>query len=307
MATIRQLKLLSALVETGSVTTAAEQVGITQPAASKSLASLQRHAGFQIYTKRNNRILLTQKGLSLLDEANRLVRMADDFDGIVADIRERGAQRIRIATTQSIFSSSAFANGLKDFSDQFPNVRFEIESTTRQDLIRLVETDRTDLALAYGPITTTNVTAEVFGTSQLCAIARKGGVLKDLETVAATDLAVVPIVLFFARSRHRKMIDQFFEQAGHVPQIFAEVANASATLSIARTGAAVGICDAHYVQELSDDDLDIRECVGNMSLDVAFVQRKNSEPSSYIQSLKQFLATNWNERAGSETEMPVTL
>ena len=300
MIPVRQLKLLSALVETGSVTKAAEEIGVTQPAASKALASLQELAGFRVFVKQNNRIQLTAKGLSLLDEANRLVRISEEFDGIVADIRERGAQRIRIVTTQSIFSSSAFAESLAEFSRTYPNVRFEIESATRDELIRAVETERADIALAFGPMPARRVTAEVFGRSQLCAVSKRGGMLAGVKDVDAAYLSRCPLVVFFARSRHRRLIDQFFERSGHSPNIFAEVANASASISIASTGAAIGICDAHYVQDRPNFNLDIRPLGPEMSLDIAFVQRTNANQGEYILGMKQIIARRWNRSAEHE-------
>lgn len=65
------LRLLAALRATGQVSVAAEQVGMTQPAASRLLAQLDDMLGTPIFTRHSRGVVLTEAGAIMADQAVR--------------------------------------------------------------------------------------------------------------------------------------------------------------------------------------------------------------------------------------------
>jgi molybdenum-dependent DNA-binding transcriptional regulator ModE len=62
---IAHLRLMAALAATGQVGAAAEAVGITQPAASRLLAEVERMTGTPLYARTGRGIALTAEGVAL--------------------------------------------------------------------------------------------------------------------------------------------------------------------------------------------------------------------------------------------------
>ncbi|MCS7267742.1 MAG: LysR family transcriptional regulator [Geminicoccaceae bacterium] len=78
--TLHQLRLFWTLAHARSLTQAAKQLGITQPALSQALAKLERLLGHRLVDRRSNKLELTDAGRFLLERAGRLLAEADALE-----------------------------------------------------------------------------------------------------------------------------------------------------------------------------------------------------------------------------------
>jgi DNA-binding transcriptional LysR family regulator len=74
---LQQLRYLVALGDAPSLTTAAAQLGVTQPVLSRALRSLERELGATLFRVDGRRLVLTDEGLAVLASARTAVRAAD--------------------------------------------------------------------------------------------------------------------------------------------------------------------------------------------------------------------------------------
>lgn len=295
--TFRQLKVLEAVVSTGSITLAAERVLISQPAVSKSIAALEEQVGFEIFKRLGNRISLTEKGDALYRETSRLLGIVDDFDSVVTDIRERGAQRMRIATTHMLSQSNFLAEALGHFCQMHPRAQLQIEAMSRQDLVRVAMTQRADIVMGYLPFTSPDVAASTIGASRICAIAKAGQYFADKKTLVAQDLKDQPLITLFERSRLRRVFDQYLYQAGIRPTIRAEVANASVTLQLAQQNMGLGISDEIAISglNLATQGMEIFPFEDGPELELGFIDRLDRDHSDYTEQLKDLISNAWRQ------------
>jgi len=85
--TLRQLSYAVAVARAGSITEAANIVGISQPAISSALKDLEEEFGFSIFTRRPaRRITLTPAGQRFIRYTQRLLEHVDDFEAEVHDL-----------------------------------------------------------------------------------------------------------------------------------------------------------------------------------------------------------------------------
>ena len=95
-----QLRLLVALRETGMVSGAAAQVAMTQPAASRLLAELEKTVGATLYERHARGVTLTPAGQALASKARELLHGLDEVQHEIAALAtgERGTVRIGSVT-----------------------------------------------------------------------------------------------------------------------------------------------------------------------------------------------------------------
>ena len=74
--TLQQLKYLIEVAETGSITTAAQRLFISQPSLSKSIAELEKEMGITIFNRSNRGVYLSQEGTRFLSYARQIVEQA---------------------------------------------------------------------------------------------------------------------------------------------------------------------------------------------------------------------------------------
>lgn len=75
----RRLIYVVATARAGSFTAAAERVGVTQSAITKSVADLERQLGFSIFNRLARGVILTQEGQSFVERASHLIDQAQDL------------------------------------------------------------------------------------------------------------------------------------------------------------------------------------------------------------------------------------
>ena len=70
---LRQLEALHKVAEVGTITRAADELGVSQPAVSRLIADLSEQLGFKIFHRRNNLLVPTQEARFLLPDIDRLL------------------------------------------------------------------------------------------------------------------------------------------------------------------------------------------------------------------------------------------
>lgn len=96
------LELLLAVARLGSLGAAAREVGITQPAASSRIRSMERQLGVALVDRSPRGSRLTDAGALVTDWARRVVEAAEAFDAGAQALRDRRDSRLRVAASMTI-------------------------------------------------------------------------------------------------------------------------------------------------------------------------------------------------------------
>ena len=98
----RQIEAFQAIMQVGSVSEAAQRMGISQPAASRLLRDLQHSLRLELFERTGNRLQPTPAAYTLYSEVERsfsgLQRIADVAD----NLRERRARLLRVAAMPAL-------------------------------------------------------------------------------------------------------------------------------------------------------------------------------------------------------------
>ncbi|MEU6816258.1 LysR family transcriptional regulator [Streptomyces sp. NPDC046860] len=96
------LELLLAVARLGSLGSAARELGITQPAASSRLRSMERQLGVALVDRSPRGSRLTDAGALVTDWARQVVAAAEVFDAGAQALRARRDSRLRVAASMTI-------------------------------------------------------------------------------------------------------------------------------------------------------------------------------------------------------------
>jgi DNA-binding transcriptional LysR family regulator len=145
---VRQLRAFVALVERGSVTSAAEVLDLAQSTVSEALSSLERAMGTPMFLRRrgSRELVLTDAGNALLPHARSVLEAIDSAHVAVARATSGARARVIIATNESI-SSFILAPMLEALRPSWPNTTFAVTVTSCPDIREGVETGTYDVGL----------------------------------------------------------------------------------------------------------------------------------------------------------------
>ena len=236
----RALTALSLLATLGTLTEAAEQLGVTRSALSHRIAELERRLGVTLVRKVGRRVVLTEDGERLL------AGMGDALDRIEAAVepfrRDRGQVRL---STVATFASHWLIPRIAQFQQRHPQIEVMISTTTRP--VDFGAEDM-DCAIRHGHGTWKGLAATLLFKETLMPVAAP-----DLAANARRSWAGAPLIR--ARSRFADWSNWQKHDAGLAGRRleWLTVETRAQALDAALAGAGVALTDMAYLSALVSD------------------------------------------------------
>ncbi len=146
---LRQLEIFCAIAKTGSTTSAAAHIGLSQSAASAALNELENALATKLFDRAGKRLLLNDNGNALLPQAYRTL------DGAL-QIETHFAEHSTAATALTIGASSTIGNYvlpplLAAFSKHAPHIRVNVVIGNSAAIAKMVANFEVDTGVIEGP------------------------------------------------------------------------------------------------------------------------------------------------------------
>jgi len=142
----RHLSQLSVIVEAGSFQAAADRLGLTQPALSRNMRTLEHRLGADLFTRDGRRSIPNKLGLRLARNG-LTIRVAEEQAGVVADQSSKGAVgELRIGGPP-IVAGRFLTDALSDFLKANPNCSIELRTGLVHELRAMLERGQIDLVV----------------------------------------------------------------------------------------------------------------------------------------------------------------
>jgi DNA-binding transcriptional LysR family regulator len=237
--TLAQLRALIAVAEHGGFTAAAEHTGMSQPAVSRAITSLERELGAPLFVRHRDGIALTEAGRRALARAREALR---NFDLIRADVAAVAGQvtgTLRLASLPSA-TGTLIAQPLRAFTDRYPHVQVRLFEGVDDDIREWLRLGAAEIGVVTLPAPGLHTTH--LSTHDMVAVMPAGHRLAARPTVHISDLAGNPFILTTAGCRPLIMaasraagvrLDIAFEASG--PAAILEMVAAGLGLSIVPT------------------------------------------------------------------------
>lgn len=237
---LRQIETFAAVMRCGTASRAAESLGVTQPAVSRTLADLERSVGFALFARIRNRLVPTPEARLLFQDVEVAFQGIDTIRASAARIRDRGSGELRVASLSAL-GGSLVPRAIASFRRSNPAVRVTLMVLPSREVRDLIASGQFDVGLAADEIDVTGVTAQTFLTRDaLCAIPA-GHPLADRSVITPADLHGVSFVAYVPEDRGRQRLDALLEREGVVPEIVVETIYASTLHALVAEGVGVGL------------------------------------------------------------------
>ncbi|MDD7911388.1 MULTISPECIES: LysR substrate-binding domain-containing protein [Pseudovibrio] len=139
-----QLRTLTAIVDTGSFTRAAEKVHKTQSAVSMQMRRLEEKLGRDIFTKDGRQSKLTEDGERLLHHARRMLKLNDETLAMFDESEVSGVVRIG---TPDDYADRFLPMIMARFSRSYPGAEVSVTCAPTPDLRAALANDELDIAI----------------------------------------------------------------------------------------------------------------------------------------------------------------
>ena len=246
---IRQIKAFVAIAETGTFTAGAARVHVTQAAISMQIRQLENETGAQLFVRAPRRVILTEAGEKLLERAYVILREHDAALEEMAALTGAHKGRLRIGSASAMVSADPLPQILRELKKEHEAVETSVSSGTSESLVQQVLAGELDIAFVSLPVEARGIQTELLSEDYLVAIASPRHKLANQKVVSAYALAGEKLILGERGGNTRRLIDQFFAQAGVTPKVVMELSRLAAIKRMVEEDMGVGIVPLQSVQE----------------------------------------------------------
>lgn len=142
-----QLRVLRAVVETGTVKLAAETLNRTQPAISQALKALEFQTGTNLFDRSGYRLELTPVGKRVYLQSLRVLSEAEGLSELIKHFEKGQEETITIAFDATA-DPAVLTSVLTDVQSRFPETRVILQAEILSGAIEAVQTGAAALAVA---------------------------------------------------------------------------------------------------------------------------------------------------------------
>ncbi|WP_323767057.1 LysR family transcriptional regulator [Marinovum sp.] len=242
---LRQLRYFLAIAEAGSMTRAARQLGVAQPALSLHVKTMEAALGTRLLIRAKSGVTPTEAGALLMRRARSLLddlaRTEDDIRTLAAD----PAGEVRLGLPGTIGTLIALPL-IEAARARFPRIRLTIAEAMSGFIAGWLEEGRVDLAVLYTPSTAPGVVSTLLLEEELA-------LLWSPDTARPCDLGLaalreVPLVLPSGMHGLRRLVDRACADAGFAPTVAIEIDSYATIKRLVAAGHGASILPIHAVQ-----------------------------------------------------------
>ena len=257
---IKQVEAFSRVFITGSVTAAAQQLHVSQPAVSRLVADLELAVGLTLFERRNRRLFPTPEARMLFDEIEKTFVGLEKIASRAEEIRSFRSGSIRIAAMPAL-SFSILPAVIQEFTTKYPGIHISLNISSSESVFDWLGSHQMDLGIAALPAHKTVAQIELLPSPACCCVLPAGSPLAHCRVITPQDLAHVPFVSLMASSMLRRRIDAVFQAAGVQRQMVLETPYSLNAMQFAKLGVGATIVDPFSARGLADGSILVRPFV----------------------------------------------
>jgi len=241
--TLRQLEILLAVHDMGTVTAAAAALHLTQPTVSMQLHKLAEAMGIPLYEQHGRKLRFTDAGLAAVASARRVMEEFEHLDMTLADLRglKAGTLRLSVVTTAKYFVPHL----LGPFCTLYPGVDVSFHVGNRGQVIERLEQGLDDFYVFSHVPVGPPLEASAFLDNPLVAIAAENHPLARRQPLTLADIAREPFLMRESGSGTRHAIEQYLGQQGQALNVKMTVESNEAIRHSVMAGLGISILSAH--------------------------------------------------------------
>lgn len=244
--TLRHLRIFEAVACHGSISRAAGELHLTQPAVSMQMKQLEEQIGLPLVEQIGRRICLTEAGQTLRVHARDIAGRMANLNAAMAQFRglDRGLLRLAVVSTANYFLPALIA----EFNARHPGVRISLQVGNREFVLSALADSRADLAITGQPPDGVEVVAQNFKDNPLVVIASPRHALAGQEQVSMVRLAEEVLVMREPGSGTRAAAERQFSAQGLTIREGCEFSTNEAIKQAVRAGLGVAVVSAQTIE-----------------------------------------------------------
>jgi DNA-binding transcriptional LysR family regulator len=240
---LRAVRTFVGVADLGTVSRAAEELHITQPALSRQIANLESELGLKLFDRVGRRLLLNSEGAQLLQQCRGLLNYSRAVREQADGLKRGDAGMLRVSASPHLIEG-LFPGFLRDYAKRYPNVQVRLVEAIGPQIVAMLERGEIHLAQSVARALTPDdrrFGAYPLAPMEMLAACHPSLTLGRDGSVEIRALAPYPLLQATDDFAMRRSFDSACRLAGFTPNYVLECRSPHALLAMAQAGHGVAI------------------------------------------------------------------
>ncbi len=234
-----------AVAKTGSLTAAAKELYVTQPALSQSIQSLENQLGGQLFVRTKKGMILTHEGEKMYADVSSALDMFMSAENNFYQMKHLAAGSIRIGASDTL-CRHYLLKYITKFHELYPDVNIEVTNRTTLNTMSLLRAGKVDVAFVNMPVDTHEFNVHECMPLQDCFVGNPD--YKDIPIQTALQISSLPLIMMETSSNTRCFMDGYLDLLGVNPSPEIELGSFDLVVEFAKAGLGVGCVTREFVK-----------------------------------------------------------
>jgi DNA-binding transcriptional LysR family regulator len=287
---IHQLKLFLAVMDSRSMTHAAQQFHLSPGAVSLQLHSLSDELHAELFVRSGKTLVPTPAAVRLAEHAKEVIRWTSRIQQEFADDVSKDVRPFRFATGVTTLIHQ-LGRPLRELRKRFPNADIGVTVGVTEEIVAGLHERRFDLGLISLPVSDENLKILPLFDEELLVLRPSPASVRSTRVgvIQASDLAQVPFLLYPKRSNIRTIIDQFFQEINIAPRVVMEAEDSEAIKGLVESGFGYSILPEHALRRSNRFFHTYRVAGHRLTRSLALAMVRTAYPRKLTESVAEFL------------------
>ncbi len=191
---LHQLKYFVSIVETGSMTKAAERCYISQPSISQQLSKLEDSIGKKLFFRVKSKLILSDAGKLMYEQAKGILTRVEDAKRRVSDIDNNSGGSVAIGVLPTL-APFMLPSTLLALSEKYPDAVVTVREEISESLVDAANRGELDLLLDALPFDDSHLKVEPLFSDEFYVAVQKDSPLAELDSIPIHALDDFPFIL----------------------------------------------------------------------------------------------------------------
>jgi len=245
---LNQLRAFYTVLKTGSFSSAAEELCVTEPAVFIQVRSLERHLGFTLLDKIGKELKPTEAGKVLYEYGEKIFTLVDEAARAVQELQDLKHGHLRVGVTQAL-AQYLMPILVSDFQDRHPHIAVSMDGGSSRGLVEGILQHRYELAVVARVPYPDRITFIPYTRDDILLIVSPHHALAKKKKVSLSELTKEPVILTDAKSAVKFSVWKGFEKKGLHPSAIIEAGNLDFIKQLVEKGKGYSFLASICVQE----------------------------------------------------------
>jgi LysR family nitrogen assimilation transcriptional regulator len=284
--TLTQLRYFVAVARSKSLSRAAAELCIAQPAITRQLKLLESELEAVLFTRHHRGVELTEAGRLLLDRAEFQIQSFDQIRGEFRALSFAPTGRVRIGCPPAL-TRPLLSGPLAAFIRLYPKLGVEVRESISEQLVRAVLTDQIDIAIASTIAPIPHISSEVLFKERIWLFGPPK--TRMAKRVSLGFLSGVPLLVARRGNATRDLIERRMAEARLRPHVLVETDSTQLNEQLVTASAGYVVAPYSSLRDKLKAKLVSGAPIENLTIERALIRRKDRPPTRAVQEFLTLL------------------